>query len=138
MLGQNSIADSRQCDESKPSCGRCVSSGFTCTYSTIAPALEVAYSGVFQVDLSLSSRGTPPLISKVIPLMTSEGGGVTTYQMRPYEVAAIDRYLHRTVNTFLVKRDNDKEKAVDIANSVSGFWQHLSPSSSTNRLLLSP
>lgn len=53
--------------------------------------------------------------------MKGEGGGVTTYQMRPYEVAAIDRYLHRTVNSFQVKRPNDKEKAVDMANAVSGF-----------------
>ena len=46
-----------QCDEEKPSCNRCVSIGYTCSYTIDSDGavsesmLESYYTGVFQVDL---------------------------------------------------------------------------------------
>lgn len=50
------------------------------------------------------------------------GNKIGTYEMRPYEIAAIDRYLNRTVLDFATAARPIKPlKYVDMANAVRNF-----------------
>ncbi|KAI5358760.1 putative zn(2)-C6 fungal-type DNA-binding domain-containing protein [Septoria linicola] len=48
-----------KCDESKPDCQRCQSSGFQCDYESNAPELQIKGADAFQVNIS-SALATPP------------------------------------------------------------------------------
>ncbi|KAH7144384.1 hypothetical protein B0J13DRAFT_43792 [Dactylonectria estremocensis] len=104
-----------KCDESKPTCNRCASSGYVCNYARSAPALQLAgTAGASTLKLMLGpprtparvpapspSRGLPlPLPGLRIPVAGPVAGGdLGTYEMRPADYAAIQRFRTRTVLT---------------------------------------
>lgn len=52
--------------------------------------------------------------------MLPMAGKVGTYEMRPYEIAAVDRYLNRTAVAFkTADKKYQQAISIDMANSVS-------------------
>lgn len=48
-------AEDRQCDETRPRCGKCLAYGVSCSYDGAKASLDLDATGSFQVDLASSS-----------------------------------------------------------------------------------
>ncbi|KAK2592541.1 hypothetical protein QQS21_009756 [Conoideocrella luteorostrata] len=91
-----------KCDEAKPSCQRCLCSGFTCTYSPRSVTdLQFSQAGVFKVDLG----GAPlqklwnPGLHRSIPLVLPAGGKLGSYELRGSDLSCLDHFLNSTSRT---------------------------------------
>ncbi|KAH7308032.1 hypothetical protein B0I35DRAFT_102049 [Stachybotrys elegans] len=81
-----------KCDESKPACQRCSSSGFACSYAlTQTAALQLCRAGAGV----LSSQ--PVLHDYRIPLALPVGSATGVYSLGPGHVAALQRFSERDV-----------------------------------------
>lgn len=86
-----------QCDESKPTCKRCMASDFTCNYVKSAETLQLAHTNTFRVDLSPKRWPGHPQFR--VPLITPVDGRLDSYDLRPCDIAAISRFQQRTAWT---------------------------------------
>lgn len=137
-----------QCDESKPTCKRCASSGFLCNYTRSTPALQLASSigGAGTLKLTLDapmrlpapslSRGLPPPAPGLrIPVAGPVAGGPEgSYEMRPADYAALDRFRTRTVFTVgnAATRHLYRDGAFELGVSVCFSSLHLGVSISSH------
>lgn len=88
-----------QCDETKPACTRCRTSGFTCNYTASTPSLQLATSGVLKFDVNLNFGIPPPAPRFRIPVAVPLAGRTGEYEMRERDYAVLDRFKRRTVLT---------------------------------------
>ncbi|CAM1509868.1 Fc.00g002030.m01.CDS01 [Cosmosporella sp. VM-42] len=89
-----------KCDEAKPTCTRCLTSGFTCNYTRSVPSLQLAHTGAFKLDLSTPSLGLPAPAPRLrIPVALPVPGKMGEYEMRESDFAALDRFRKRTALT---------------------------------------
>ncbi|KAF4981482.1 hypothetical protein FZEAL_2725 [Fusarium zealandicum] len=91
-----------KCDEAKPSCKRCVASGFVCSF-TQTSTLQLAHRSagpVFSVvDLSADRRLKPPCPGLRIPIAQPTRGAVGEIVLGEAELAVLERFRLRTVYT---------------------------------------
>ncbi|KAM0246807.1 hypothetical protein ACHAQJ_010080 [Trichoderma viride] len=101
-----------KCDEAKPTCRRCQSSGFTCNYSGTIPTLELSHSRVFRLNLARTEAGPVDNLladgisigaslqpGLQIPIILPLQGRLGDYTLRPGDYAALGRFQDRTVAT---------------------------------------
>ncbi|KAH6893315.1 hypothetical protein B0T10DRAFT_270366 [Thelonectria olida] len=144
-----------KCDETKPTCKRCLKSGFVCNYSRAVPALQLTSpaGGSSLLKLSLDTpapsrphRGLPPPSPGFrIPLAGPVvGGPMGSYEMTPTDFAALDRFRTRTIFTMGTAKTRHlySEGAFGLGVTDPYLWHvflafallhdtYLSPSSST-------
>ncbi|PNP38515.1 hypothetical protein TGAMA5MH_09596 [Trichoderma gamsii] len=103
-----------KCDESKPTCRRCLASGFTCSYSSTGPTLQLSRSSVFRLSLAptqarpaaSASTSVDGLFREAylqpgmrIPIVLPLQGRLGEYALRPEDHAALSRFYDRTACT---------------------------------------
>ncbi|KAJ3537955.1 hypothetical protein NM208_g6105 [Fusarium decemcellulare] len=92
-----------KCDESKPSCKRCVASGFICSFTRNNPSTQLAHRSagpVFSVaDPVSDQRLKAPNPGLRIPIAQPTKGGVGELILGEVELAALERFRLRTVFT---------------------------------------
>ncbi|OAA57686.1 Zn(2)-C6 fungal-type DNA-binding domain protein [Cordyceps fumosorosea ARSEF 2679] len=90
-----------KCDESKPTCSRCTSTGLWCTYSAQAPVLRPAYENVLVLEPGRLQAPQPePAMVQVLPPALPIAGSTGSYVLRPNDKALVSRFVHDTILTF--------------------------------------
>ncbi|KAJ4195064.1 Zn(2)-C6 fungal-type domain-containing protein [Fusarium falciforme] len=114
-----------KCDESKPSCKRCVSSGFICSFTQTSPSasLHLAHCSagpVFSVaaDPAADRILKAPLPRLRVPIAQPTRGAVGEIVLGEAEMAALERFRLRTVFTIGTEKTRHlySERAVKLAS----------------------
>ncbi|KAJ4310218.1 hypothetical protein N0V84_011087 [Fusarium piperis] len=112
-----------KCDESKPSCKRCLSSGFICSFTQTSPSasLHLAHCGagpVFSVADPAADRNLRvPFPGLRVPVAQPTRGAVGEIVLGEAEMAALERFRLRTVFTIGTEKTRHlySERAVKLA-----------------------
>ena len=92
-----------QCDESKPSCKRCIAFHVSCNYRPSASDLQLAVEGAF--NLEALQRSTPSLNQTIINMINAQLGtsamnspdNSASYRLDPYGLELMHKFQSRTV-----------------------------------------
>ncbi|KAM0430988.1 hypothetical protein ACHAPT_005622 [Fusarium lateritium] len=100
----NKILNIYQCDESKPSCNRCASSGFICSFTQSSALTHRSAGPVFSVTAAFADPAADrnlraPMPGLRVPIAQPTRGAVREIVLGEAEMAALERFRLRSVFT---------------------------------------